>query len=297
MTAHTDVICQPRVEPRWINDESSVGARFYLTLMLGDVQTPGSVAILTPDGQLFKWWIRIGSQPGRSGSRKPAVTSQASWKGRSIKRQIGHLKTGRQFPRACFCIEGQRRLVQITIACHQVGRAIPSGTDGIYQLLRIAEYLRTILGFLIFRLVYTGWRRLHLVVALQLLAQYRDRVSRWNLRQFAGDNRHRPAHVSLLERVIDGAMAISAHLCTHIFRLGGRRRRHITSRLHHNLRLVSRVKSQEDDREADERTRQQDRAVLQRRCAPVVFPLLHPRKHSYGLFFLGAPICSDLTIP
>ena len=159
---------------------------FDLALMFGYMQASRSMAVLAADSQLFEWWIRIRSQSRKSGSRNPAMTGQASWKGRSIKRQIRHLKTGRQLPGTCFCIERQRRLVQITIACHQVGRAIPSRADGICQLLRIAEYLRTIRGLLILRLVHTGWRRLHIVVALQPLAPDRDRMSCRNLRQLAG---------------------------------------------------------------------------------------------------------------
>src|ERR1700730_9919220 len=101
MTAHTDVICQPGIEPSRIDDGSGIGARFYLAAMLGYVKAPGSVAILATDRQILKRRISIGSQSWTRRQRKHAVADQASRKGRSIERQIGHLETGRQLPRAC----------------------------------------------------------------------------------------------------------------------------------------------------------------------------------------------------
>ena len=98
MTAHTDVICQPGLEPSRIDDGSGIGARFYLASMLGYVQAPGSVAILATDRQFFKRRICIGSQSWTRRQRKPAVADQASGKGRSIERQIRDLEPGRQLP-------------------------------------------------------------------------------------------------------------------------------------------------------------------------------------------------------
>src|ERR1700683_5223482 len=98
MTAHTDVICQPRIEPRWIDDGWSIRACSHLALMLGYVQAPRSMAILATDGHFSKWRIFIGSQAGSRRLHKTAVTSEASRKGRPIERQIPHLETGRQVP-------------------------------------------------------------------------------------------------------------------------------------------------------------------------------------------------------